>query len=135
MWRRAFSFLLPIVALLAVASTPAAAADGVPVTVHVTCRSNDNHYTASDITYDSTTHVVSKVTWNTNAAFRADRITWAGWGTDGWVVVAQRGGDSDTHDDVDPSGTITTGIDQTTGLSFFRISVWDANWGDCHSGS
>lgn len=114
-------------------ATPAAAATYPTTTKHVTCRSNANHYTASDVTYELVVAArVNRVTWNTSAPFRADRITWSGLRVDNneWQVINVIGGVSSTPDDVAP-----TGEDAQMGGTFWarrlKMTVFDANWGNC----
>lgn len=113
-------------------ATPAAAATYPTVTKHVTCRSNANHYTAADVTYEYVrSGRLNRVKWNTSAPFRPDRITWSGLPVDGdaWLLINVIGSTSSTHDDVMPSGE-----DNQMTLFWarrFKMTVFDANWGNC----
>lgn len=126
------SAVTAVVAAGVLVATPAAAATYPTVTKHVTCRSNDNHYTAADVTYERVaTGQVKRVKWNTSAPFRPDRITWSGLTVQDstWLLINVVGSTSSSLDDVMPSGE----DDQVTlfWARHFKMTVFDANWGNC----
>lgn len=116
------------VGLLAV--TPATA-NAASVSDNLSCRSNANHSTSSGVTWEwGGPSSLLHVRWNTNAAFKADRITWSGLYAGTWVVKHTEGGSSDTLNDVAASGSALT-LNVGNPPSKVRMSVFDQAWGNC----
>lgn len=120
--------------LIVATPTPAQAVEEVD---RVSCRSNKNHYTDSDMFLythlPTASWVAEKVSWHTHDNFKPDRITWSMlYRNDSrWYVIASVGGSSSTHNDVAYKGS-TTNVARPNGVvDAYRMTVYDAAFGDC----
>lgn len=125
--------LTTVVASAGIVATPASAAAAADQVKRISCRSNANHYTDSDLFLRTASgdKVLIEVSWHTHANFRPDRIAWSARNPDtgAFTVVGAVGASQDTLNDVPYLGN--TSILYARAADAYRMSVFDSAFGNC----
>lgn len=131
--RALLTALTTVVSAGVVTATPASAEPVTDQVKRISCRSNANHYTDSDLFLrgDSESKVLMKVSWHTHANFKPDRISWSARHPDtgAFQVVVAVGASQDTLNDVPYKGNDI--VIYAAGADAYRMSVFDRAFGDC----
>lgn len=114
-------------------ATPTAASAADYVVERISCRSNQQHYTDSDLTYmKDGPYWMKKASWHTHANFKPDRITWsADYGDGVWFLLGAVGASSDTLNDVPVSGSTMDIVNLAAVPHRYRMTVFDRAMGGC----